>query len=146
MMTGVPSTLYHGTSTSFSEFSISECGSKNGTGYPLGFLGIYFTECPVLASKFCKNKWSSSRSKYKKGSHVIPVNLVADSIKVMNPIEWIRYSGSPKEELISLRKDLISQGYDCIRVESSAVHCVDELYVAQYIALKPEIIKYKIAL
>jgi len=143
-MTTIPATLYHGTKTSFDRFSMSDCGSRKGTGYPLGFLGLYFTECPLLASKFCKNKWSSSRSKYKIGSYVIPVKLSAKNVKVMSPIQWIRYSGSPRHELVELRKNLIDEDYDCIKVEASDVHCPDELYVPQYIALKSEIIEFKL--
>lgn len=75
----------------------------------------------------------------------MPVELAASRVKTMGAIEWIRYSGSPKDEIIALRVELVNQGYDCIKIESSDVHCIEELYVPQYIALKPEIIKFKLA-
>lgn len=140
------STLYHGTSSDFLEFSIEHCGSKKGVGFPLGYLGIYFTPCPKLASMFCKNKWNSPRSTFKKGARVIPVVVASSKVKVIHPMEWLPYSGSTPEEIISMRNKLLSEGYDCIIIESSEKYCADELYEPQVVVLKPEIIKNQILL
>ncbi len=136
-------TMFHGTSHDFEVFSLDQCGT--GTKMPLGYLGIYFTPCPLLASKFCKNKWNSKRSKYRKGSRVIPVSLAASKIKYWNAIQFIQHSGSSPESLIRVREELTEQGFDCIVVKASEKYCLDELYEPQVIVLNPNIINFKLA-
>jgi hypothetical protein len=84
--------LYHGTTKVFDTFDLAFCGK--GTKMPLGHIGIYFTPCAELASKFCKNKWSSNRSTYRKGSNVISVKLIGVKALTVTAWEWNGHSGS----------------------------------------------------
>lgn len=138
------SVLFHGTSSEINTFNFEQLGSKKGTGFPLGHLGIYLTPCPSLASMFCKYKWTSPHSKYKSGSNVIPVTVTPKKTKYMSAFEWIATSASTRET-INLRNTLISHGYDTVVVESSDFVCCNELYVPQVIVLNPDIIQFKLS-
>jgi hypothetical protein len=134
--------LYHGTTKSFNKFDLKYCGK--GTKMPLGFLGVYFTPCAELASKFCKNKWSSNRSKYRAGSNVIPVKLRDAKPFTMTALEWIGKSGNSADTLSKLRESYINNGFNCLVIKSSDIHCRNELYEPQVIVLDPSIIEFNI--
>ena len=136
-------TMYHGTTKYIERFDLSFCGT--GTKMPLGHLGLYFTECPELASKFCKNKWNSNRSKYRKNSVVYPVKIMPRKPVYWSALQFIQYSGHQPEALKSIREQLLLEGHDCIVVKASNDHCQDELYVPQIIVLDDSIINFSLA-
>lgn len=133
--------LFHGTNKSFDSFELKFCGKA--TGAPLGFLGVYLTPSPQVASWFCRGKWDNHKSRYRKGANIVPVYVEAKSIVVINAHEWVFLSGAKKGDVIDKRLALIEAGVDAVVIRENDF--LDELIVPQVAVLKPELIHFDLA-
>ena len=129
--------FYHGTNKDFLDFDMRY--ATRGTKASLGLLGFFFTPNAELASDFCRNDWTSKRSRYKKGANIKPVHLNITNPYIIEPLEIIQISNGLYGGIEIFKEGLIRDGYDGVIINDDKnskdfIKKLNEFNFEQYVA------------